>query len=307
MLVDPESLLVALRLPGGSSVEFEPLNDAFSGPERVVVERPGGVPLVVLLRTFVDDEAAMNHIAVMEALTNAGFPYAPRLLAVLDTVAVEEWVDGVTALAVVPPAGSCEAAIEALAALHMSATHEGLNWGATPADLIPEGELPIHRLGFAAHEREPALGPLAAAREAVLKTPFGFAHGAATAANILLAKGSALITNFEAAGYSSQYMDIAAFLLTSGLEAPARRALAAHYARLRQMDPFAVIDGVDLAGILWGIDHLIALPRRLIESLGDDAAGEALHTAAARVDRGIRTSAGDHPAAAAIRTALWPG
>ena len=30
-------------------------------------------------------------------------------------------------------------------------------------------------------------------------------------------------------------MDVAAFLLTSGLEAPARRALAAHYARLRQL------------------------------------------------------------------------
>jgi hypothetical protein len=64
---------------------------------------------------------------------------------------------------------------------------------------------------------------------------------------------------------------------------------------------------VDLAGILWGIDQLMALPRRLIETLGDDPATEALHTSAARIDRGMRAAAGDHPAAAEIRAALWPG
>ena len=90
-----------------------------------------------------------------------------------------------------PPPGAGEAAIEALAALHALPMHEGLNWGADPADLIPEGELPLHRLGFAADERETGARPLAAAPGRRLETPFGFAHGDATAAHILLAKGAA--------------------------------------------------------------------------------------------------------------------
>ena len=96
------------------------------------------------------------------------------------------------------------------------------------------------------------------------------------------------------------------FLLTSGLEAPARRALAMHYAQLRSLEPNKTADEVDTAGILWGIDELLRLPRRLIEMLGDDAASEALHTASARIGRGLKSPAGSSPAAAGIRAALWP-
>jgi hypothetical protein len=95
-------------------------------------------------------------------------------------------------------------------------------------------------------------------------------------------------------------------ILGSGLLWPRTYALAAHYARQRGIDPFEAIDGIDLAGVLWGLDHLLHIPRHLIEAFGDDGASEALRTAASRVERGIRAPAGDHPAAAAIRAALWP-
>ena len=306
MLVEPGRLIGAIRLAPGTTADYEPLSDAPFAPERVALRPPGEPARLVLLRSFIDPEAACNHLAVMEALTNARFPFAPRLLAIIDDVAVEDWTEGATALAIVPPPGACEAAMGALAALHALPIREGLNWGASPADLLPDGAMPLHRLGFAVHEREPAAGPLAAGRTAVLASPFGFTHGAATAAHVLLARDRAVLVNFERAGYGSHYMDVAAFLLTSGLEAPARRALAAHYARQRGSDPFRAIDGIDLAGVLWGLDHLLHFPRRLIEALGDDGASEALRTAAARVERGIRAPAGDHPAATAIRAALWP-
>ena len=101
------------------------------------------------------------------------------------------------------------------------------DWGATPADLFPEGELPLHRLGFAATERDAARGPLAEARAALLSSPFGFCHRDATAGKILLAPGRAWLTDFGRAGFGPQMFDVAAFLLTSGIEAAGRRALAA--------------------------------------------------------------------------------
>jgi hypothetical protein len=306
MLVDPGELLAALRLPPETRVDFEPLGDAVAVPERVALCSPGEAERVVLLRRALDPEASANHLAVMELLTNQRFPHAPRLLAILGDVGVEEWVEGATALALVPPPGAAESAIAAVAALHALPVREGLNWGMDPGDLLSTEELPLHRLGFASEEREAARQPLADARTALLRTPFGFAHGDASAAHVLLARDSATLVNFEQAGYGSQFMDVAAFLLTSGLDAPARRALAAQYARLRDLELFATIDGIDLAGILWGIHQQLSLPRRLIEALGDDAASEAIQTAAARIDRGMRSPAGDHTAARAIRAALWP-
>ncbi|MEO9255348.1 MAG: hypothetical protein ABI305_07415 [Tepidiformaceae bacterium] len=306
MLVDPGTLIAALRMPAETQVDFEPLGEAAAVPERVALGTPGGPERVVLLRRALDPEASANHLAVMEALTNRSFPHAPRLLAIVGDVGVEEWIEGVTALALVPPTGAAEAAITALAALHGLPVREGLNWGMQPADLLASDELPLHRLGFAYEERDAARGPLEAAREALLHTPFGFTHGDPSAAHVLLAKDVATLVNFEQAGYASQFMDIAAFLLTSGLDAPARRALAAQYARLRNLDLFATIDGIDVAGVLWGIAQQLTLPRRLIEALGDDPASEAIHTAGARIDRGIRSPSGDHPSAAAIRAALWP-
>ena len=314
MLVEPAALVAALRLPPGTEARFEPLGEAPAAPERVALRTPDGGSSVVFLRRSLDPDAAANHLAVMEALSKAGFAAAPALLGALGdatgVATIEAWVEGLTALAVVPPPGAAEAAIEALAALHALPIREGLDWGAEPGDLIAGAdgeEVPLHRLGFASDEREPAREPLAQARAALLETPFGFAHRDATAAHILLAPNCATIVNFEQAGFGPQLFDVAAFLLTSGLEPAARRALAAAYARLRSIDPMQTIDLIDLAGILWGIAEMLVLPRRLIEALGDDAASERIRTCASRIDHGIHLPAGEHPATAAIRTALWPG
>jgi aminoglycoside phosphotransferase (APT) family kinase protein len=305
MLVDPAALLRALGLPEGTVVDAEPLGDALDAPERVALRPPAGGEQVVLVRRSLDPDEAANHIAVMEALTAAAFPFAPRLLAVLGDAAVEEWVEAATALALLPPTGAAEAAIQALAALHTLPTREGLDWERTPAELLADEEAPLHRLGFAAQERDLAVPLLAEARSLLLRTPFGFAHRDATAAHVLLLRGEAKLINFSRAGFGPQLFDVAAFLLTSGIEPSGRRVLAAMYAASAGTDGEATVDFIDLAGILWGIQEQLGLPRRLIEALGDDLASEALRTAAARIDRGLRAGAGDHPAAAAIRNALW--
>lgn len=309
MLVEPAALLAALRLPAGTEARFEPLGEAPAAPERVALRTPGGASSVVFLRRSLDPDAAANHLAVMEALSKSGFAAAPALLGAVGDATIEGWVEGLSALAVVPPPGAAEAAIKALADLHALPIREGLDWGADPGDLIAgaQGEdVPLHRLGFASDEREPAREPLARARAALLETPFGFAHRDATAAHILLAPNCATIVNFEQAGFGPQLFDVAAFLLTSGLEPAPRRALAVAYARLRNLDPLQTIDRIDLAGIFWGIAEMLVLPRRLIEALGDDAASERIRTCASRIDHGMRRPAGEHPAAASIRTALWP-
>jgi aminoglycoside phosphotransferase (APT) family kinase protein len=215
-------------------------------------------------------------------------------------------VEGASALAFVPPAGTLEAAIEALASLHSLPIREGLRWEREPAGLLPEADVPLHRLGFASHEREPAERPLAEAHDALLAGPFGFVHGDATAAHILLAPGRATLINFTRAGYGPQLFDLAAFLLTAGIEPAGRRALAHRYANLRGMDARTTVDLTDLAGLIWSFETLLGLPRRLVENLGDDPASAALNTAAGRIDQGMRAPAGDHPAAAALRAALWP-
>ena len=139
MLVEPGRLAAALRLPTETTVDYELLSDAPFAPERAALRLPGEPARLVLLRSSADSESAHNHLAVMEALTNARFTFAPRLLAIIDEVAVEEWVEGTTALAIVPPPGACEAAMDALAALHALPIREGLSWGASPADLLPDG------------------------------------------------------------------------------------------------------------------------------------------------------------------------
>lgn len=306
MLIDPQTLLACLRLPTDSTVADEPLGVRLNAPERVRIDPPDGPPVIVLARRPDTAEAAANHAAVLEALADAGYAHAPRLLTVCDDATVEEWLDGSTALNFVPPAGACEAAIEALAALHALPICEGLGWDESPEQVLPGPELPLYRLGFASHEREAAAIPLQQARDALLATPFGFAHRDATAARFLLRPNAAALTAFTAAGFGPQLFDVAAFLLTAGLEAAGRRALAHRYAGLRALDPHATVDLIDLAGILWGFETLLGVPRRLVESLGDGAESAALNTAAARIDQGMRTPAGDHPAAVAIRAALWP-
>ncbi len=306
MLVDPHPVLALLRLPGDTPIEIEPLGERPGSPERWRIGTPDG-PRSLIVRRPIDPDEAMNHAAMMEALANAGFPHIPALAGIIDgDVTVEVEPPGVTALQLVPPPGAAEAAIEALAAFHTLPLKEGLDWGAAPAELFPDDEVPLHRLGFTAGERERAREPLARAREALLASPFGLAHRDCTAANVLLASGRAWLTGFASAGYGPQIFDVAAFLLTSGIEAPGRRALAAAYGRARGWEAPATVDQVDLLGILWGIQELLGLPRKLIETLGDDAATTHLKLAASRIEQGIRQPAGSSPIAAGIRSALWP-
>ena len=122
---------------------------------------------------------------------------------------------------------------------------------------------------------------------------------------MLLGQGQAWLVNFGSAGYGPQLFDVAAFLLTSGLEAAGRRVLAMGYARARGMNPNETADLVDLLGILWGIGEQLGLPRRIIESLGDDGSTVALKLGASRIEEGMRAPAGDSPVARAIRRAWW--
>jgi len=304
VLPDDTVLVSALRLPAATAVDWEPLGPSEAGPVRAFFSAGVKSSHSVLVRPLAS-EGDHNHAAVLEALAAAGFPHAPRPLAFGNGWLVEEWVDGVTALALVPPGASPEAAIDALASLHSLDIREGLRWEQTPADMFPQGEIPLHRLGFSADERGPALGPITAARALLLDSPFGFVHGSATANHILLAPGRATLVDFAAAGHGPRLFDVAAFLLTVGLEAAERRELARRYAFARSLDPGAV-DLIDLFGILWGIGELLTLPHRHIRALGDDSRSHHLNTAATRIERGIRAPAGDHPLAHAIRSALWP-
>jgi hypothetical protein len=306
VLVDPARLLAALGLPADADVDFEPLGAAPGSAEGVVVRAPGQEQRVVLLRRSIEPEGAENNIAVLERLIALGYAQAPRLLAVVDGVAVEEALPGVSALGLLPPDGSCEAAIDALAALHLLPVREGLRWGQSPGDVFPAEDLPLHRLGFAGRERDAARPHLSAAREALLASPFGFVHGDATAANVVLLPNAAWLTNFEGAGYGSQLIDVVSFLLTAGLYPEQRRQLAERYAAARSLPPTETADLVDLAGLLWVLGEQLHLPRRLIEAYGDDIASEALQTIAGRINRGLQEPAGAHPLAVAIRAALWP-
>ncbi len=303
-MVDEHQILAALGYGPDAPVTWESVSDSPWSPVMLTVGGESRRELLIREAAELDD--AQNHAAVFEALANAGYQHAPKLVTVVGNATIEEPPPGTTAMQLVPPPGSAEAAMAALAAWHALPLHEGLDWERTPEDLFPAGEVPLHRLGFAAAEREPALLPLQEARDYLLASPFGFAHRNATAANVLLAPGTAWLTDFSAAGFGPQYFDVAAFLLTSGIEAPGRRALAAAYARHRGVSADAAADLVDLLGILWGIGWLLELPRRLIINLGDDTTTDALKLASTRVERGIRQPAGDSSVAAAIRTALWP-
>lgn len=303
MLADEHSVLRSLRLPPESEVDIEP-----SGPgvERWRICPPGGGPRDVVLRAHPDGELAANHVAVVDTLLRMEFPQMPRPLAVVGEVVIEETLAAVSALALVPPAGSVGAAMRALATLHALDVREGLRWELEPAEILSAGEPPMHRLGFAAHERDAASPWLSRARDAILASPWGFAHGDATAQNVLLAPGRAWLVSFHRAGFGPQVFDVGAFLLTSGLGADERREAAREYATARDFDADVMADVVDLGGILWGVGELLTLPRRSIELFGDDAATSALNTAAVRIERGIREPAGNHAAAAGIRAALWP-
>jgi len=123
---------------------------------------------------------------------------------------------------------------------------------------------------------------------------------------VLLRDDGATLTGWGRAGYGPQYFDAAAFLLTSGLPAPERRQAAMRYATALGRDPVATADEIDVAGLLWAFEWLLHLPRQQILVMGDDTATEELVILASRVERASREAAGGHPAAAALRAALWP-
>lgn len=303
-MANPEDVLVALGYPDGTTFDWEPFGETPGTPVRLIIG--GARPLDAVVREPSEPDAAMNHIAVSEALSKAGYAFAPEIVATVGKATVEASLPGATAMQLVPPPGSAEAAMRALAALHALTTREGLDWGRAPADLFPEGEVPLHRLGFSSAEREPAREPLREAHDYLLASPFGFAHRNAIASNVVLAPGQAWLCDFSAAGFGPQLFDVAAFLLTSGIEAPGRRALAAAYANHRGVAADAAADLVDLLGIIWGMQWLLDVPRKLITSHGDDATTSALRLTISRIDKGIRQSAGDSDVAARIRAALWP-
>ena len=115
MTVHEDGVREALRLPADATIDIEPLGMLPASPARVALRQVGGSARVFLARPLIADAGA-NHAAVLEALGHTGYPFAPRLLGAGAGIVIEEWIEGVSALAVVPPPGSAEAALEALAA-----------------------------------------------------------------------------------------------------------------------------------------------------------------------------------------------
>jgi hypothetical protein len=310
MLVDPERLFAALRLPAAARVEaVEPLTAAPGGPERVVV-RAGERELAVLVRDAQDERGA-NNAAVLEALERAGYAWAPRLLAVVDGVSVETFAEGQPLLPFELTVAQLTPAIDALAALHMLPVREGLRWEQQPADLLVDADFPFFRLGYGAEQRRIAAAALEDARQALLSAaPFGFIHGDATAAKVIATGPDAVaLVGFGQAGHGLQLDDVAALLLTSGLDPATRSSLALRYAaavgRKRGEDALAGL--IDVAGLLWGLNWLLGLPRRLITALGDEQLTADLRLMASRVETGIAQAAGGRPEARLLREALFQG
>lgn len=285
--------------------------DAITGAEtvepgilRVAIEQDGA-RREVLVRGA-GSIAAQNHAAVLDALARLGFAPVPRLIAFTGGLMAETAFEGLTALALVPPATALEEAVDVIAALHQLPAGDKLRSGLQQAAPVPGPDLPLHRLGFAAHEREPAAELLATAREALGAGPVGFVHGELHAGNVVFTAGGPRLVEFGAAGHGHQLLDIAAFLATAGLEPPLRRDLAERYARRLALDPAATADAIDLATIPWGLSWLVELPRRQVLALGDDAATERISVLAARTHDALRRAAGADATAAALRAALWP-
>jgi aminoglycoside phosphotransferase (APT) family kinase protein len=306
MLLDAEALAALPGFRGAIVRDVEPLGLALGAPEHVILE-VAGERRDVLLRRPGDPDRAANNIAVLEALGRAGFDAAPRLLGRAGDTAVETWHDGLTALAVEPSSAQLEAVVDALATLHGLPIREGLRWGEPPASLLPGPDFPLHRLGYAAHERDAARPAFAAASEALLTTPWGFCHGWTEASRVIFAgKPPCVLLDWEGAGFGPQLHDLAAFLATAVVEPAHRAALAARYASARGLGDAPWVDLADLATLTWGLDFLLGVPRRLVQVLGDDGAVAGLRLAISRVEAAFRAPAGSHPAAVALRHTLWP-
>lgn len=301
MLADEATLRRLLGAGPGDELSVEPGAVAPASVERVAW---GGRALVV--RRAVDDNLAANNAAVVETLHNAGFSAIPSVLAISGPATVEQEFAGLPLTATEVSARSLELAVDALARLHALPLREGAAWERTRAELLPPSPPPLHRLGFAAHEREPAEPMFDQARAELLETPFGFAHRSLTADKVLAGEGKVVFTGWELAGQGCQLADVALLLATSGAAPPQRDDLARRYARARGLNEQRAPGQVDLATIVFGIDELLELPRRQIEVMGNDNAMSNVILLAGRIERAIRSAAGDHPVAARIRSILWP-
>ena len=301
MLVEREALCRAL---GATDIEAEPVSLSPGAPERLTATLAGG-RRTFFVRRSAEDDRRETHLAVMEALERSGFRHTTTLVALVDGTAIETFVEGLTAMQVEPAATALDAAIDAFAALHALRLREGLRWGQAPVAMLPGADMQLFRLGFTSAERDAAAPWLAAAAEALAASTFGFCHGAATADHVVFGRTGPQLVNFERAGFGPQLFDVAAFLATAGVPAEKRRELAARYAEQRGLGEEETADLTDMATLLWGLDWLLGLPRRLIVNLGDDVASAELRLMASRVNEAVRSPAGDHPAAAGLRRALW--
>lgn len=283
------------------------------GDLQVEPEAPGrerawiaGHSAALVVRRHPEDDFAANNAAVAETLVNAGFSHTPSMVGIDGLATIEREFPGVPLTAIEASASIMDQCIDALAELHQLPLREGLGWEQPPGDRLPAAEVPLHRLGFTSAEREPAEAWFQQAHEALLESPFGFVHGASRAGNVLAGNQGVAFVNFERSGFGAQYMDVAALLATSGLDAAERRRLADRYARKSGSDEPATTDLIDLATIVWGVEDQLELPRRQILVMGDDAAMDSLLLMASRTERALREPAGEHPVATAIRAALWP-
>ncbi|MDZ7729147.1 MAG: hypothetical protein U5Q44_13655 [Dehalococcoidia bacterium] len=148
-----------------------------------------------------------------------------------------------------------ESAVDLLASMHALEIREGRNHGRDAEELVPGEETPLHRLGFAAHEREQADPGLRTAKAAILEGPMGFAHGELTAANALANRSAAVALRRDSGrrGTDRRSWTWPALLCTAGLDAGQRRTLAEQYARKIAREPSTFADLVDVAGLPVGI------------------------------------------------------
>lgn len=257
-----------------------------------------------LVRRFVDADEAANHVAVLERLQSRALPFVTTIADFVDGLHLETTIDALPAIGLAPAPAAWEEAVDTLATLHECPLREGLRGGTTPQEALPPAPPPLLRVGFTAEEREAAAPSFVVANDALAGTPFDFVHGHATVECVVFGREGPVLVDWSNAGWGPQLFDVAALFATRGLPPAERRRLAERYGQRRAVP--AAGDLVDLATVVWGVDELLRLPPRQAAACGDEAATERLVVAARRVERALRDAAGHHPAATAIRDALWP-
>lgn len=306
MALDPDFVIAALRLPEGTDVDVTPGTSTGSRTDLVTVRRPGGDQRRLVARSYAGADGAANDAYVLDALARLHFVHAPAVVGFAAGTVFEEAPTGAPAISVAVGEADARHVALALASLHGSSLREGVRWELEAADLLPAGELPLFRLGFTSDERSAAREPVAALIADLRTAAVGPVHGSAFASNVFLGPSTATLVDFGLAGKGIQVFDVAAFALTSGLDATARGDFARAYAAARGAPIEGAADWLDAAGLLWGLEYLMDIPRREIELLGDDPALEWVRLMARRVSQGIQEDGGAHPAATSLRRALFP-